>query len=56
MIQIDFSALMDKIEIEHPLEVSYSEDGRYAWPERWAALRKAIKQIVAVGGEDDLPS
>lgn len=43
-------ALMEKVMDEHPLACVHNEDGRYTWPERWAALRNAI---LAKEADDD---
>ena len=55
--------LLYKIQTEHPLALSYEEDARYVWPERWKSLIDAlpavsdkISQISALKGEEEIPS
>ena len=38
-------AMMSAIERDNPLQIVSSEDGRYCWPERWAALMGWLAEL-----------
>lgn len=44
---------MATVEKEIPLSLSYAEDGRYAWPHRWAALYNRVAKQDDTGAEDE---
>ena len=41
------SNILEEIVERHPLEHSYAEDGRYAWPERWKEAKEAFAALEA---------
>src|SRR3990167_6944612 len=41
------SNILEEIIERHPLEHSYAEDGRYAWPERWKEAKEAFAALEA---------
>jgi len=40
-------SLFAEVEKEIPLILEYSDDGRYAWPERWALLEAKVEKLTS---------
>ena len=41
------SEILSRIAEKHPLSSEYAEDGRYAWPDRWADARVVFVALEA---------